>query len=385
MLAHADIGGRVRDGLIVGRMYALRVLYLAVAIVLFTAHASAIAASPIRQLTSSTATNVRPAWSPDGKSIAFQSNRDGPYHIYVMNTDGSNLRQLTSGENDDRHPAWSPDGRVIAVDSGDQVKREIALIEVASKKRAPLTKLGMTAQFPSFSPDGKTIAFFLYNLGMMDLWTVGRDGGNALGVTRQLATEANNQCTFACHAARWSPDGSRLAFSNGDSSRVLLMASLMPGSTTPISPDDERSHFPVFLGDGRIVYVTEHVTANQSFTDLWIVDPDNTSSARTEFARNIQAQGPFELNSDGTELLFASPRSGNFEIYSVTLDAAGKAALAQRVAVSTGFGVTRTPTSPRTSDAPFQVTPELVVLGLLALMAIGLELTVWIYRRRRAA
>jgi Tol biopolymer transport system component len=366
------------------RLYALRVLYLAFAVLLLTAHASAVAASPIRQLTSSTATNVRPAWSPDGKSIAFQSNRDGPYHIYVMNSDGSNLRQITSGDSDDRHPNWSPDGKAIAVDTGDQIKREIALIDVASKSRTQITKLGMTAQFPSFSPDGKTIAFFLYNLGNMDLWKVGRDGGSPTAVTKQLATEANNQCTFACHSARWSPDGNGIAFSDGDNARVLLMSSLTSGTATPISPDDEKSHFPVFLADGRIVYVTETVTAIQSYTDLWIVDPKNMSSARVELAQNVQAQGPFEFNKDGTELLFFSPRSGNFEIYSVTLDAAGKAALQEKSSVSTGFGITRTPTTP-TSSLPFQITPELVVLGVLALMAIGLELTVFLYRRRRAA
>lgn len=368
------------------RMYALRVLYLAMAILLLTAHASAIAASPIRQLTTSTSANVRPAWSPDGKNIAFQSNRDGPYHIYLMNADGSNLRQLTSGDdNDDRHPNWSPDGKTIAVDTGSEVKREIALIDVASKNRTVITKLGMSAQFPSFSPDGRTIAFFLYHLGTMDLWTVGKDGSNPSAVTRELATEANNQCTFACHAARWSPDGSRVAFSDGDNARVLLMASLASGSTTPISPDDEKSHFPVFLADGRIVYVTEHVSTNQSYTDLWIIDPNNTTVARTELAQKIQAQGPFELNKDGTELLFFSPRSGNFEIYAVTLDAAGKAALAEKAAINTGFGITRTPTSPAGSAPPFQVTPELLVLGVLALLAVGLELTVWLYRRRRTA
>jgi len=366
------------------RMYALRVLYLALAVLLLTAHATAVAASPIRQLTSSTATNVRPAWSADGKSIAFQSNRDGPYHIYVMNTDGSNLRQLTSGDNDDRHPTWSPDGKTIAVDTGSEIRREIALIDVGSKNRTTITKLGMTAQFPSFSPDGKTIVFFLYNLGTMDLWTVGRDGSNAAAVTKDLATEANNQCTFACHAARWSPDGSRVAFSDGDNARVLLMASMTAGTPTPISPVGEKSHFPVFLGDGRLVYVTETVTAIQSYTDLWIVDPSNPTAARTELAQNIQAQGPFELNKDGTELLFFSPRTGNFEIYSVTLDAAGKAALAEKAAISTGFGITRTPVTPASPTLPFQVTPELVVLGVLALMAIALELTVWIYRRRRA-
>jgi len=368
------------------RMYAIRVLYVAMAILLLTAHASAIAASPIRQLTNSTSANVRPAWSPDGKSIAFQSNRDGPYHIYLMNADGSNLRQLTSGDdNDDRHPNWSPDGKTIAVDTGEEIKREIALIDVASKNRTQLTKLGKSAQFPSFSPDGRTVAFFLYNLGVMDLWTVGKDGGNAAPVTREHATEANNQCTFACHSARWSPDGSRVVFSDGDNARVLLMASLASGSTAPISPDGEKSHFPVFLGDGRIVYVTEHVSTNQSYTDLWIIDPNNTTVARTELAQNVQAQGPFELNKDGTELLFFSPRSGNFEIYAVTLDAAGKAALAEKAAINTGFGITRTPTTPQSSAPPFQVTPELVVLGVLALLAVGLELTVWLYRRRRTA
>ena len=124
------------------------------------------------------------------------------------------------------------------------------------------------------------------------------------------------------------------------------MASLSSAAVTPISPDGEKSHFPVFLADGRIVYVTEHVTANQSYTDLWIVDPNNPANPRTELAQNIQAQGPFEFNKDGTELLFFSPRTGNFEIYSVTLDAAGKAALAEKTVINTGFGITRTPTSP---------------------------------------
>jgi hypothetical protein len=156
------------------------------------------------------------------------------------------------------------------------------------------------------------------------------------------------------------------------------------GSPTPISPLGEKSHFPVFLADGRIVYVTESVSPSDSYTDLWIVDPNNTTVARTELAQNIRAQGPFELNKDGTELLFFSPRSGNFEIYSVTLDAAGKAALSEKASIPTGFGVTRTPTTP-TNSLPFQVTPELIVLGVLALLAVGLELTVWLYRRRRTA
>src|SRR6267143_302473 len=128
----------------------------------------------------STASNLRPSWSPDGKRIAFQSNREGPYHIYVMDSDGGNVNQLTNGDSDERHPAWSPDGKYLAVDSGDAPAR----------------------------------------------------------LTKDLASEANSQCTFACHSPAWSPDSNRMALSDGDSSRVVIISAL-GGAQTPISPADE--------------------------------------------------------------------------------------------------------------------------------------------------
>src|SRR5438552_2287730 len=136
------------------------------------------AATPIRQLTNTQASNIRPAWSPDGKQIAFQTNRDGPYHIYVMSADGSNVRQLTSSDADDRHPAWSPDGKQLAIDSGDQTNREIWTIDVGSRQRTQITKLGGIASFPSWSPDGKRIAFYVYQAGSMDVWAAMTDNGS---------------------------------------------------------------------------------------------------------------------------------------------------------------------------------------------------------------
>src|SRR5439155_27207875 len=90
------------------------------------------AATPIRQLTNTQASNIRPAWSPDVKQIAFQTNRDGPYHIYVMSADVSNVRQLTISDADYRHPAWIPYGNQLSIDSGDQTNREICTIDVRS-------------------------------------------------------------------------------------------------------------------------------------------------------------------------------------------------------------------------------------------------------------
>jgi TolB protein len=55
-----------------------------------------------------------PAWSPDGRQIAFESDRDGESRIYVMGADGSNPVRLTSPPGKDSHPSWSPDGKQIA-------------------------------------------------------------------------------------------------------------------------------------------------------------------------------------------------------------------------------------------------------------------------------
>jgi len=367
------------------KLVLLRAVYIAAFLALITAYVSE-AASPIRQLTNTTASNLRPAWSPDGKRIAFQSNRNGPYHIYLMDSDGANVVQVTSSDADDRHPAWSPDGKFLAVDSGDAAKREIWTIEVSSKRRSQVTKLGAIASFPSWSPDGKRIGFYLYQAASMDVWTVTPEGSNQTRLTRDLATESNNQCTFACHTVAWSPDGSRIAVADGDQARVLLLSAMNGAASAPITPADERSHFPIYLPDGSLVYVSEHVTIDQSWTDLWMVDPNaaNTVEGRTAVAGQIQAQGPFELSTDARQLLFASPRSGNFEIYSVTLDAAGKAALATKPErISPDLSSIASKPEEDGFKLPSTAEPYILALGLLAFAVVGVESIVRARRRSR--
>ena len=358
----------------------IRVCLLAMTLASFTSAAVA-AATPIRQLTSTDAANLRPTWSPDHAKIAYQSNKDGTYHIYVMDADGTNTKQLSSGDNiDDRHPAWSPDGKFIAVDSGDQSRRDIWVIEVASQRRTQITRTEAFASFPSWSPDGKKIAFYVYRDGTMDLWTTGRDGAGTMQLTRDLASEQQSQCTFACHSARWSPDSTRLAFSDGDLTHVLLLSAVANTSQAPtvLSPDGERNHFPVYLRDGTIVYVSEHLSLDQSWTDLWLVDPTN-SAQRTEVAKGILAQGPFELSNDGSQLLFASPRSGNFEIYAVTLDADGKAALATSAFPGGAVVPAQSAAAPKLPG----LSPEAYVFLGVALFALVAEVLYRILRRRR--
>jgi Tol biopolymer transport system component len=81
--------------------------------------------SGLRRLTRNSANDLYPAWSPDGKTIAFASGRDSgdrDFELYVMDADGSHQRRLTrSRRNEERRSAWSPDGRKILFESGAEI------------------------------------------------------------------------------------------------------------------------------------------------------------------------------------------------------------------------------------------------------------------------
>jgi dipeptidyl aminopeptidase/acylaminoacyl peptidase len=76
--------------------------------VAFIRGSMAAVSSNVRRLTSDPGADLHGTWSPDGTRIAFGSDRDGDYDIYVMDADGGNVRQLTDHPAKDSSPAWSP-------------------------------------------------------------------------------------------------------------------------------------------------------------------------------------------------------------------------------------------------------------------------------------
>ncbi len=143
---------------------------------------------------------IEPAWSPDGRQIAFVSKRDGVSHVYVMQADGTGVRRLTDARAEDGGPTWSPDRRRIAF------AREGVLFVVASAGGAARwlgrAFAGRVAD-PAWSPDGKSIAFDYRPDGFQEVWVVGADGRHAREVTKLRALSG---------FPSWSPDGHRLAF-----------------------------------------------------------------------------------------------------------------------------------------------------------------------------
>lgn len=144
---------------------------------------------------------VQPAWSTDGKQIAFVSAREGTPHIYVMDADGTGTRRLTDSDQEDDHPSWSSDGTRIVF------SREGAIFEVpAAGGAAHRVGRGLgSAQSPAFSPDGRLIAYDYRKPGfsIRELYVMNADGTGNRQVTRLGQTSS---------LPAWSPDGGTLAF-----------------------------------------------------------------------------------------------------------------------------------------------------------------------------
>jgi Tol biopolymer transport system component len=98
--------------------------------------------SGARRLTHNASQNAEPAWSPDGRRIAFVSRRDGNAEVYVMSADGSGLRNLTRNPARDVRPSWSPDGRRIAFVSDRDGRLEAYVMNADGSNQRSLAPQG---------------------------------------------------------------------------------------------------------------------------------------------------------------------------------------------------------------------------------------------------
>lgn len=152
----------------------------------------------------SDAPSWNPAWSPDGRHIAFMTERDGNPEVYLGDGDGQNQRRLTEDPEFDGYPAWSPDATHVAWESSRDFRRGIWLMDADGGNKHQLARTDSAIDwFPAWSPDGSRLAFVSNREGGWRVYTMTADGTDVRRLTDGPGSD---------WAPRWSPDGEWIAF-----------------------------------------------------------------------------------------------------------------------------------------------------------------------------
>jgi dipeptidyl aminopeptidase/acylaminoacyl peptidase len=290
-----------------------------------------------RQLTNGKKSSMAPAWSPDGRWIAFVSDRDDKRQVYLIDPTAGEAQTLTSAPEGVMGFAWSGDGRRIAYTSLDEpndARRErdkrygefeivdqdhrmahLHVIDVATRESRRLTSGAFTVGSFRWSPDGRQIAFDHRvnsdpaNGGSADISLVGLAGGGVRALVAQAGPDTNPV---------WSPDGTRIAFESAMASPAFYYANgkiavVAASGGTPAVLSDSFDEDPSIVAWGpRGIYL---FGLQRTWSYLFLLDPEARSVTRVGPSGESIASG-FTFSRDYSTVAYvASDRTALPDVY----------------------------------------------------------------------
>lgn len=263
------------------------------------------AAERIVRFTTNDADDRHPAWRPGRHEIAFESNRNGTWDLFLWTREGTQPL-LTDDTSDDRYPAWDPGGGRIVFQSDRTGVTALHVLEVGSGAVSLLVAVPGTEMFPAWSPDGEHIAFTLQPDSSMDLYLVDRAGSDLQRLTTHPARDT---------WSRWSPSGDEIVFfsrrntkNREDDVYIMTLSTRQIRRVTRTSGHDFS---PTWSPDGRLLAVAHAA-------------PDGTRSihvlTRDGAIRHVLGDGFLRMtepdwSQNGTQLAFAGRRDDRYDIY----------------------------------------------------------------------
>jgi len=250
-----------------------------------------------------------PAWSPDGKEIAYIYEES----LYLMNSDGSNKRELAT---DIMYPAiWSPSGDYMLY-TGFSTRWELLRIDANGDNKTNLSGDTTMPNHASLSPDGQQIAFTTWD-GDGTLSVMNADGTNL----HTVITNVNTHQT-----PRWSPDMNRLLFTTGfDYDRDMYFINSDGSNLIRLPIDSVYEDDVQFSIDGTKVFISGN-------GDIFSVNCDGSGIINLTGGQGSNSN--FQLSPDGTKVAFTTYRDGEEALYIMASDGSGQQRLAGPVSSS---------------------------------------------------
>ena len=278
-----------------------------------------------------------PAISPDGKWLAFASNRLQNAELYLMDIQTRSLRQLThTDELDEYMPAFSPDGKSLAfvtertrggmmlppvqASGSDPTSAAIYLMDIDGRNQRSVIDIEGAQRAPVFSPDGKRIAFEskaptngnerasgdVDNNDTLEIYIIHTDGTNKTQLTHNNVDDGH---------PTWAPDGKRIAFTSMvDDIYQISIVNATGGPAKQLTFSRASHYQPTFSPDGnRILYIS----SDYNHYTLWMMDANGAN--KIQLTNHVGAHFEPSLSQDGKMLVFSSDRSDHMRIYLMNL------------------------------------------------------------------
>jgi len=282
----------------------------------------------------------RPAWSPDGQRIVFQSEplKDlgsnsvtiSPSTLWLCAVDGGSpqpLTEIADPPGGHGHPAWSPKGDRIAFLASDiglsklwTISLEGELEQIPNAGFSPESGFAQRLYDVVFAPSGDELYFTgdggdFFGLWNVSLTNLSGESGEPRLVKRSVSP--------AIRYPSFSGDGERLIYASVLTSSNLASVSLSNETYEPVEPPrqlthytNERNYFPRFSPDGRTIAFERFVTGAAS--DVWLIDADG-SNARRLTTHPMPDQVP-RWSADGKRVIFISNREESIGWWAIDLD-----------------------------------------------------------------
>ncbi|MET0621146.1 MAG: nuclear transport factor 2 family protein [Thermoanaerobaculia bacterium] len=262
-----------------------------------------------------------PSFNSSGTQIAFSSDCEGPWGIYVVQADGTLPRRVTPPGMEARMPNWSPDGARLLFQSDKEGNGDIYTVDVDGSGLTRMTDHPKAESSGAFSPDGTRILFASDRGGMNELFLIPAAGGEAVQVTRNKG---------AGFRSVWAPDSSHILFR---ASEPPNEAAGTPGEFHRVRPDGadagkvaggpRREFNQAYSPDGKKIAFDAHEDGMtwESGTqwDVWVMNADGTGRRNLTAGNNVNDWGP-SWSPDGKTIVFLSGLENVYDLHLMNAD-----------------------------------------------------------------